>query len=60
MKEKTITETLAMSGYGNYVWTAFGVSLLALLILYLGSRKRLQKALKNQQQLSAEKTNETG
>lgn len=55
MNEKTLGEILAMSGYGTYVWTAFGVTLLALLVLYISSRQRLKKALKTQQRLLAER-----
>lgn len=55
MNEKSLTEILAMSGYGAYVWTAFAVVLAALLILYFSSKARLKKALKNQQQLLAER-----
>lgn len=54
MDDKTIAEILAMGGYGLYVWTAFGTVVLALLVLYLGARQRLKKALKTQQQLQAE------
>lgn len=54
MNEKTLGEILAMSGYGGYVWTAFGVTLAALLVLYISSRRRLKNALKNQQRLLAE------
>lgn len=54
MNGKSLSEILAMSGYGGYVWTAFGVSLLALLVLYMMSRKRLKKALQTQQRLLAE------
>lgn len=55
MNERSLSEILAMSGYGAYVWTAFGVVLLALLLLYVSSRKRLKKALQIQQRLAAER-----
>lgn len=55
MNERSLGEILAMSGYAGYVWTAFGVTLLALCWLYISSRQRLKKALKNQQQLLAER-----
>ncbi len=55
MNERSLSEILAMSGYGGYVWTAFGVVLLALLLLYLTSQRRLQKAQKTQQRLLAER-----
>lgn len=54
MNERSLSEILAMSGYGGYVWTAFGVVLFALLVLYMMSRKRLKKALQTQQRLLAE------
>ncbi len=52
--EKSLTEILAMSGYGAYVWPAFGVVVVTLLLLYVSARLRLKKALKTQQKLSAE------
>lgn len=53
--EKALMDILAMSGYAGYVWSAFGVTLFALIILYLSTRQRLNKALKTQQQLRSER-----
>ncbi len=55
MNERSLSEILAMSGYGSYVWTAFGVVLVTLLILYVSSKARLKKAQKAQQKLLAER-----
>ncbi len=55
MNERSLGEILAMSGYGGYIWTAYGVVLLALLILYFSSKSRLKKAQKAQQKLLAER-----
>lgn len=38
-------EKLAMSGYGEYVWTCFLGVWFVLLALYLWSRHRLKRAL---------------
>lgn len=51
MNERSLSEILAMSGYGAYVWGAFAVVLLALLMLYTYSQRSLKKALETQQQL---------
>ncbi len=55
MNERSLTEILAMSGYASYVWTAFGLVLLTLIVLFIISRGRLKKALKMNQQLLAER-----
>ncbi len=55
MNERSLSEILAMSGYGGYVWTAFGVVVLSLLVLYFSSKTRLKKAQKVQQKLLAER-----
>lgn len=55
MMDENLSDILAMSGYAGYVWSAFGVTLLALLVLYFTARKRLKKALRIQQQLLAER-----
>lgn len=55
MNERNLSEIFAMSGYGAYVWTTFGVVLLALLMLYANSRRRLKKALQIRQKLMMER-----
>lgn len=54
MNMQTMSEILSMSGYGGYVWSAFGVVFVVLLGLFLMSRTRLKKALRIQRQLLAE------
>jgi heme exporter protein D len=43
-QERDVSEFLAMGGYGAYVWTAYGVTALALVLLFiwswLGARAR--------------------
>ncbi|PIE44953.1 MAG: heme exporter protein CcmD [Gammaproteobacteria bacterium] len=48
-------EKLAMNGYGGYIWTSFGIVLVALTLLYLLARWRLKKALKVQKKLNNNK-----
>lgn len=50
-ESKTLAEILSMSGYAGYVWSAFGITVLSLLVLYFSMRQRLKKALATQQQL---------
>ncbi|MGY0400264.1 MAG: heme exporter protein CcmD [Ostreibacterium sp.] len=35
-----------MSGYASYVWSAFFVTLVVFIVLYISSKARLKKALK--------------
>ena len=39
-----MVEFLSMGGYAQYVWTAFGVSFVALVSLYLLTRSAFRKA----------------
>lgn len=54
MTDQSVTEILSMSGYGVYIWTAFGVTLGLLLILYRVNKIKLKQALRQQQQLQQE------
>jgi heme exporter protein D len=45
MRWTTLTEFLAMGGYGGYVWPAFAAAALVLVGLGLDSRRRLRAAL---------------
>lgn len=44
------SEILAMSDYASYVWSAVGITVLVLLLLFFSARYRLKKALKAQAQ----------
>jgi len=46
----SISEFLAMGGYGFYVWLAYGLSFLALTILVVNSVTKKNKLLKTVQQ----------
>ena len=50
MAFNSISEFLAMGGYGFYVWLAYGLSFLALTILVINSVIKKNKILKNVQQ----------
>lgn len=41
-----MTEFLAMGGYGNYVWSAYGLTLLVLAVNVFAARMRNQNARK--------------
>lgn len=43
-----LAHLLAMSGYGSYVWSAFGLTVVMLMALYFSARFRLKKALDKQ------------
>lgn len=62
----SFSEFLNMGGYGFYVWLAYGVSLLSLLILILNStykRKKIfanvSKRLQREQRIKAAKQRDT-
>ncbi len=55
MNERSLAEIFAMSGYASYVWSAFGLVLLTLVVLFMQSRRRLKKALRVNHQLLAER-----
>lgn len=46
----------AMGGYAGYVWSAFGVTLFAIIVMYGYARRRLHKALAEQRRLQREKS----
>ncbi len=37
LQEQVVDEFLAMGGYGAYVWSAYGITLLSLLLLFVWS-----------------------
>ncbi len=37
LQEQDVNEFLAMGGYGAYVWSAYGITLLSLLLLFVWS-----------------------
>ena len=47
-----LSNILAMSGYGIYVWTAFFVTISVMISFYCGCRVRLKKALMTYQRLT--------
>lgn len=49
-----LSEILAMSGYASYVWSAVGITVLVLCLLFFSARYRLKKALKAQAKLTEE------
>ncbi|XOV79236.1 MAG: heme exporter protein CcmD [Aestuariibacter sp.] len=56
MQFDNLSEFLAMGGYGLYVWLAFGVSGLAMLILWVSTRlqrKNLEQAVVREHQRRA-------
>lgn len=55
MNAQSLSDIFAMSGYAVYVWPVFVVTLLTLWLLYIFSRRRLKKALKESQQLAERK-----
>lgn len=40
-----MTEFFAMGGYGEFVWSAFGVSLIVLVLNIMSARRRLKSTL---------------
>lgn len=46
-------EFLGMGGYGAYVWSAYGLTFLVMLGLFLDSRLRLKKAESEFERLDA-------
>jgi heme exporter protein D len=42
-----MAEFLAMGGYAEFVWSTFGITLLVLIVLMVGARRRLQNALRD-------------
>lgn len=55
MNDKSLTEILAMSGYAGYVWSAVGVTVIMLIILYWYNKQVLKNALTIQAQLKQER-----
>lgn len=55
MNSQQLSDILAMSGYGVYVWSAFGITSLVLIILYRLSQVRLRKALKVAKKINIKK-----
>ena len=45
MDMQTLMQWLSLKGYGLYVWPAYGVSLLAIIIEMTRVRRRLDRAL---------------
>ncbi|NIB44522.1 heme exporter protein CcmD [Pseudomaricurvus alkylphenolicus] len=53
---ESLTELMAMSGHGPYVWACYGITLVALLYLVISPlrrRKLLFEQLKRQQRIAA-------
>jgi|TARA_B110000027_G_scaffold119512_1_gene132254 heme exporter protein D len=42
-----ITNLILMNGFGIYIWSSFGIAIVACLLLYLKTRKVLRKYEKN-------------
>ncbi|GAA5646575.1 MULTISPECIES: heme exporter protein CcmD [Vibrio] len=49
MHFESLSDFFAMGGYAGYVWSAFGITFLALLILLLVSLRRGQRLLRDVQ-----------
>lgn len=43
--DKTFSEFLNMSGYGGYVWTAFGLTLAVMAVLFFVSHSQHRRKL---------------
>ncbi|GLS89434.1 heme exporter protein D [Psychromonas marina] len=55
MAFESISDFIAMGGYGFYVWLSYGLTFLALIILVVNSIAKKNKILKNvEQRLSRE------
>ena len=62
MQFSTLSEVIHMGGHGPYVWSAYAVSLVALLLLaYLPRRKqrRLLRRVVEQQRLASKRVQQT-
>lgn len=56
MAFESISDFIAMGGYGFYVWLSYGATFLALIILVVNSLAKKNKIIKNvEQRLSREK-----
>ena len=51
-----MTEFLAMGGYAAYVWTAYGITLLVLVLNVAAARRRLRGALRRASELAGRET----
>ena len=49
-------EFLAMGGYAAYVWTAYGITLLVLVLNVAAARRRLRGALRRARELAGRET----
>lgn len=49
-------EFLAMGGYAAYVWTAYGITLLVLVLNVAAARQRLRGALRRARELAGRET----
>lgn len=45
--DKTFSEFLNMSGYGGYVWSAFGLTFVIMLLLFFASRSQYRRKLES-------------
>jgi heme exporter protein CcmD len=45
-----MNEFLAMNGYGTYIWSAYGVSLVSILYFFIESQRKLKKVKKQTRQ----------
>jgi heme exporter protein D len=52
----SVTEFLAMGGYAAYVWTAYGITLLVLVLNVAAARRRLRGALRRARELDGRET----
>ena len=44
---EALAQSLAMGGYGAYVWSCFGLTLVVVVVCVLQSRRRHERVLKN-------------
>ena len=47
---ESLSEAFAMGGYASYVWSAFGLSFLMMLVLWVASVRRSAQLLREVQQ----------